>query len=500
MIRLRRAIQAALPCLCAFLLMGLYALELLPRLNLTAVNLICILLACLSLFPGIVNAVNTRKAECFSSSLLIAAAALAVNLRGQLPPSLSALSAWEALWAGLAAVSAVCLAAVLLRLMRWSQEEWEEIRREAQQLRRERMEHRRHSRHEQRQLENDRRQAWNDYRQRQTERNINARNRRQQEALESKEREARLKGQRRLAKKRVRLAEAVERNHPINAWAVGLTAVVITLYFLLPFIAKISFVCQWRETIVELGKSIAAAMSGFASSKGVQKAAAGSDPVQGLAYYTLFYIALLGIVYIAFILLYRAIDNFIGFIYDRNRHSSEGDSSRFFDEYGTALSVFIMSMAVLLFTTGRFNWKDTGNLFLQMLYAIFAVIILFLGIDVVRLTLRQCLEPGSFLRNNMELTFILVIENVMGTVLSVLMSLRLKSMLESILLFLFYNHKSCAHKKVEEVLEQSMDREIEAVRVRGKKKKNICPRASGQTPSQGERPAFRELRIRRWKK
>lgn len=89
-----------------------------------------------------------------------------------------------------------------------------------------------------------------------------------------------------------------------------------------------------------------AAMSGFASSKEVQKAAAGSDPVQGLAYYMPFYIALLGIVYVAFILLYRAIDNFIGFIYDRNRHSSEGDSSRFFGEYGTALSVFIMSMAV----------------------------------------------------------------------------------------------------------------------------------------------------------
>ena len=132
MFRLRRSIQAALPCLCAFLLMGIYALELLPQLNLTAVNLICLLLACLKLFPGIVNAVNTRKAECFSSSLLIAAAALAVNLRGQLPPSLSALSAWETLWTG--------LAAVLLRLLRWSQENWERERAETQERRRNRRE------------------------------------------------------------------------------------------------------------------------------------------------------------------------------------------------------------------------------------------------------------------------------------------------------------------------------------------------------------------------
>ena len=86
MFRFRNPIRAALPCLCAFLLMGVYALELLPRLNLTAVNLICLLLACLELSPGIVNAVNTQKAKCFSSSLLIAAAALAVNLRGQLSP------------------------------------------------------------------------------------------------------------------------------------------------------------------------------------------------------------------------------------------------------------------------------------------------------------------------------------------------------------------------------------------------------------------------------
>lgn len=500
MIRLRRPIQAALPCLCAFLLMGLYALELLPQLNLTAVNLTCILLACLSLFPGIVNAINTRKAECFSSSLLIAAAALAVNLRGQLPPSLSALSAWEALWAGLAAVSTVCLAAVLLRLMHWSQEEWEEIRRENQRLRRERIEHRRHSRHEQRQLENDQRQAWNDYRRRQTEREINTRNRRHQEALESREREARLRGQRRLSRRRVRLADAVGGNRRINAWAVGLTVAVIALYLLLPFIANNSSIRQWGNAIVTLGKGIAGTMTGLADSKGVQEAAERSDSVQGLAYYTLFYIALLGIVYVAFVLLYRAVSNIVDFIHNGNRHSPERDSFRFFEEYGTALSVFIVSMSALLCTTGRLKWEQTGKLFLEMLYAIFAVIILLVGIDVVRLTLRQCLEPGSFLRNNMELTFILVIENVMGTVLSVLMSLRLKSMLESILLLLFYNHKSYAHKKVEEVLERSMDQEIESVRDNSKKKKDRQSRTCSQSPPQGGRPVFRELRIRRWKK
>jgi len=157
-------------------------------------------------------------------------------------------------------------------------------------------------------------------------------------------------------------------------------------------------------------------------------------------------------------------------------------------------------MAVLLFTTGRFNWKNTGNLFLQMLYAIFAIIILLIGIDVVRLTLRQCLEPGSFLRSNMELTFVLVIENVMGTILTVMMSLRLKSMLESILLLLFYNHKSAAHRKVEEVLEQSMDREIEAVRDKCKKKTSRRLKNNTQTSSRGSRPSSRKLQIKRWKK
>lgn len=136
MIRLRKPIQAALPCLCAFILMGIYALELLPRLNLTAVNLICLFLADLKLFLGTVEAINTRKAEQFGSSLIIALAALAVNLRGQLPPSLSALSMWETLWGGLAAVSTFCLAVVLVRLMRWSQENWEQERKEVQERRR----------------------------------------------------------------------------------------------------------------------------------------------------------------------------------------------------------------------------------------------------------------------------------------------------------------------------------------------------------------------------
>lgn len=135
----------ALPCLCAFLLLVVHVLELLPQLNLTAVNLICLFLACLKLFLGIVNPFNNWKAEGFISSLSISLVALAVNLRGQLPPSLSALSVWELLWVLLAAASAICLAAVLLRLIRWSQENWALVRAEAQ---------------EQRRIRRDRRQRW----------------------------------------------------------------------------------------------------------------------------------------------------------------------------------------------------------------------------------------------------------------------------------------------------------------------------------------------------
>ena len=464
MFRFRNPIRAALPCLCAFLLMGVYTLELLRRLNLTAVNLICLFLACLKLFLGIIGAVNTQKAGNFASSLSIALAALAVNLRGRTPLSLSALSAWEALWTGLAAISIVCLAAVLLRLIHWSQEQWEETRRENQRLRRERIEQSRQARYEQRQVKLDQRQTWNNYHRWQTQQEIDARRRRQLEFLESRRRVEQLKRQRRVNSAREKLTDTVGGNHRFKTWIFGLTVAIILLYLLLPFAVKIPFICQWGMAIVEFGEKIANLMIDFADSAGVGKTAKAFDPVEGLAYYTLFYIALMGIIYVA------------------------------------ALSVFIMSMAVLLFTTGRFNWKNTGNLFLQMLYAIFAIIILLIGIDVVRLTLRQCLEPGSFLRSNMELTFVLVIENVMGTILTVLMSLRLKSMLESILLLLFYNHKSAAHRKVEEVLEQSMDREIEAVRDKCKKKTSRRLKNNTQTSSRGSRPSSRKLQIKRWKK
>lgn len=137
---LRKFILRALPCLCAFLLLVGYVLF--PQLNLTAVNLICLFLAFLKLFLGIAGAVNKRKAEDFISSLSISLAALAVNLQGQTPPSLSALSAWELLWVLLAAVSLVCLAAVLLRLIRWSQENWETVRADVQDQRRIRRERR----------------------------------------------------------------------------------------------------------------------------------------------------------------------------------------------------------------------------------------------------------------------------------------------------------------------------------------------------------------------
>lgn len=199
-----------------------------------------------------------------------------------------------------------------------------------------------------------------------------------------------------------------------------------------------------------------------------QSGAKPADPPKGmiseLAFYTVFFISVFAALYLGAVLLLRMVRKVIRDMQQSLHPGLQQNEKGFFDEYGTALSVFIVALSILLVAaevgTGS---EDVGRLAEKMVWVLVVIIGLLIGVDVVRLTLEQCIEKGSFLRSAMHLVFVLIVENAMGVLLTALMSLRIKSMVESVFFLLFPGAKTFVHRRVDQVLEDALNREIDWV-------------------------------------
>lgn len=126
-----------IPCLLALILISVYTQGFFPRLTLEAVHLACIFLISLVLIPGISEKVNAKKSQTFASAVIISTADLGLELEWKLPQSPAQLSLWAVVWTVLLLLSLACLITVLIRLLRWTQSDWEEIQQVTQEQRRE---------------------------------------------------------------------------------------------------------------------------------------------------------------------------------------------------------------------------------------------------------------------------------------------------------------------------------------------------------------------------
>lgn len=135
--KIKTLLSPAIPTLLALILVGIYAQGVFPQLTLEAVHLTCLFFILLELVPGITERVNDRKAEFFACALIISMAVLGLALEWRLRWPLELLSLWAVAWCGLFLASLVCLAVVLIRMLRWSQQDWELAQQTAREKRRE---------------------------------------------------------------------------------------------------------------------------------------------------------------------------------------------------------------------------------------------------------------------------------------------------------------------------------------------------------------------------
>lgn len=139
-----------LPCLWTVIFTVIYSWGIWLSFQLNTVNILCTALIALELAQAFTESINIWKVCGFIGSGAIGGSVTALNVFNGIQGeafTLGQLSFWGWLWIGLLTTSVIALAVILIRMFRWNQDQWEEIRKWRQEYRKERMEARRQLRY-----------------------------------------------------------------------------------------------------------------------------------------------------------------------------------------------------------------------------------------------------------------------------------------------------------------------------------------------------------------
>lgn len=143
--------------------------------------------------------------------------------------------------------------------------------------------------------------------------------------------------------------------------------------------------------------------------------------------------------------------------------------SDFFEEYNKPI-ILLMTAVAFVFTVngleadGKQNGFQLLNLFVTwltwMIGLVLGIIGLFAVIETANLVLKQWREAGSLLKTAMHLIFVVIVQYAVSIVLGILHAFALRDVIESILMFFMPDLKDSVEPKSNQVLDESLDREI----------------------------------------
>ncbi len=189
-----------------------------------------------------------------------------------------------------------------------------------------------------------------------------------------------------------------------------------------------------------------------------------------LVEYTIFYVALTGAFVLAAILLWKVVEGALEYFLNNTSHHK--GFSDFLTEYSTPFTILLITVCALsTFTSQGISEEGLINFFEALAVTVLLLLLLLIAVDAVRLVLLQCIQKNSLLRTSMHLVFILFIENAMGIVLGVLMGVSLKEFISSLFAFFMKDGDSETHDKIEKTLKNALSAEIDHVQSGIKKEK-----------------------------
>lgn len=443
-----RVLFLIIPCFLAVIFAILYLGEIWASYQLAAVNILCVFFIALELAQAFTEQVNSWKVCGFVGSGAISGIAIALNVlsdnQGD-PFSLKQLSFWGWLWTGLLVLSVISSMVIFVRMLRWNQDTWEEIRKWRQEYRKQRMEARRKDRGTRQtykqSLEKEKADAKSAKLKDQKEKDAEIREQKHEQRLE------RLKNWKKYWESVIAsIAKGTK-----SSGAVVAIVVMGGLFLVIPYSEKLqSIAFNWFDAVGELASLI--------NIVPLQKQ---GSFFQKFANYVIFYIFLIIAIWLVIFL--------CQYVYGILTKSKKGEKEthnvrgvNFFEEYDTAIAILTVFTAVMFaFGNSGSPFNGLTDKWTILFTVILFILIVFVSVEVVRLVVEQIGQKNSLLKQLIQLIFIAILEFFVGLVLGVIISFEIEKTISSLLSIMFpqdgLSFKNKVQKKFNEMFNMALD-------------------------------------------
>jgi len=440
-----RILFLTLPCLLAVLFSVTYSWRIWSSFQPATVNILCIALIAFELAQAFTERINTWKVCGFLGSGAISGIATALNVLNDIQGeaiTLGQLSFWSWLWIGLLATSVIALVAILIRIFRWNQDQWEEISKWRQEYRKERMEARRQlrrSKQEYKQELSREKTAEKIGKQKdQADKDIVIRNQKHKQRIE------RLKDWKKHWENMI--ASVSKYTKLLSAFV---AAIMMTLLFLvIPCSEKLqSIAFSWLDAVNKLASRI--------------NIIPPKNDFQAFANYIIFYIFLIVAIWMI-IFLCRYVYKVLTRSGKGEKEQNSTDGKNFLEEYDTAIAILTVFTA-LLFAIGTSDSPifDLTNKWTTLIIAILFILIVFVSVEIVRLVVEQIGQKSSLLKRLVRLIFVAILEFLAGLLLGVIINFQIEKAISSLLSIMFPQEELSFTSKIQDKFNAMFNKEVD---------------------------------------
>lgn len=426
----------------------IYSLGIWSSFQLATINVLCIALSALELAWAFTERINTWKVCGFISAGAISGVATGFNVLNDVQRegfALGQLSFWGWFWIGLLAISVIALVVILIRMLRWNQEQWEEIRKWRQEYRKERMEARRQLKRSRQtcmqELSKEKATAKIDKQKDQASKDIVVRNQKHKQRMEH------FKDWKKYWRNITVLV--LKKAKVLTTFVVSVLLGV--LFLVIPYSAKLqSIVLNWLDAVKELAVQIK-----------IISLDNKNDFFPAFANYIIFYIFLI-IAIGMIVFLCRYVYRILARSDKGKKEQNSVERKSFLEEYDTAIAVLTVFITLLFaFGTSGSSLFDLTNKWTTLITAIFLILIVFVSIETVRLVVEQIGQKNSLLKRLVRLIFAAILEFLAGLLLGAIINFQIEKVISSLLSMMFPREELAFASKIQEKFNEMFSKELD---------------------------------------
>lgn len=415
--------------------------------QLATVNILCIALITLNLAQAFTEKTNKWKVYGLAGSGAIGGIATALNVLNDIQGGalyLGRLSFWSWLWIGLLAESVIALVVILIRMLRWNQDQWEEIHKWRQEYRKERMEARRQLRRSKQiykqEMSKEKAAAKLGKQKDQVGKDIIVRNQKHEQRMD------RLKDW----KKHWEDTTASASKHIKPLGAIVATGIMALLFLAIPCSKKIqSIAFSWFDAVDNLASRIN--IIPFNEEESF---------FQAFANYTIFYIFLIVAIWLL-IYLCRYVYKILTSSGKVEKEPSSSERKNFLEEYDTAIAILTVFTALMFaLGTSKSPLIDLTDKWTTLFSVVLFILVIFVSVEIVRLVVEQVGQKNSLLKQLVHLIFVAILEFLTGLLLGVIINFQIEKVISSLLTIMFPAEELSFASKVQEKFNEMFNKEL----------------------------------------